>query len=122
MNTLTARKILDSAKPSEMVRVVACGHDGIVMPAAGGQDKFHLSYYTADDRIFVATTPLTIGQLAITFEKYGFPVDAPYESVQRIPCEGFDGFERNPYTLDEDERAALLGSDYLREGVGHEYH
>ena len=106
---LTPRAIFNRTKPHDMVRVTACGHDGIVVPAAGGQGKFHLTYYTADDRIFVATEPLTVGQLAITFERYGFPVDAPYESVQRVPCKGFAGFERNPYTLDEGERAALLG-------------
>lgn len=106
---LTPRAIFNRTKPHDMVRVTACGHEGIVLPAAGGQEKFHLTYYTADDRIFVNTEPLTCAQLAITFEKYGYPVDAPYESVQRVPCEGFEGFECNPYSLDQSEFEALVG-------------
>ena len=100
-----------------MLRVTACGHDVMVMPAAGGKAKFHLTHYTNDERIFVATDPLNIGQLAITLQKYGWPVDEPYEHLHRIPCDGFNGFERNPYTLDDDERAALFGEDCHAEGV-----
>ena len=103
------RQILDKTKPGQMLRVVAGGHDVRVMPAAGGEDKFHATGYTDDDRIFVATEPLHARQLAITFEKYGFPIDAPHESVQRVSCKGFAGFERNPHSLSEDEYAAMIG-------------
>lgn len=108
--TLSTRKVLDSIKPHEMMRVIAGGHEAIVFPATGGQAKFHLTYITADEETYVAPSPLAIRQLAITFEKYGYPVDVALDSFERVPCDGFGGCDCNPYALDEQERAAWFGA------------
>lgn len=105
----TVRNILDSAQPGEMLRITAQGHLAIVLPAASGHGEFHMTHFTNDGRLLIGKAPLIVNQLAITFEKYGYPVDSPPESIDRQGNPGFKGFDANPYGMDEDERDALLG-------------
>lgn len=106
-NILTARKLFNSLRQSELMRVEASGHKAMAFPAKGEKRQFHIVHITPDEQILISAHSLRVAQIAFTFESQGFPIDEPYTFMETEVNGHFPGFEVNPYSMSDEALEAL---------------